>query len=111
MLKTLLALDQLPTADWHSETYPDGHRGGEGDAQVFEQTDRLMAELQREVEEHVAEEEGLMFPKLRAALDQRTLDELARELKKAKRTAPRAASARPRPAACSRHGGPCRQRL
>ncbi|MBO8195265.1 hemerythrin domain-containing protein [Streptomyces oryzae] len=86
--KTLLALDQLPTADRHSDTYPDGHRGGEGDEQVFERTDRLMDELQREVEEHVAEEEGLMFPKLRAALDQQTLDELADELKKAKIAAP-----------------------
>ncbi|MGP3975733.1 hemerythrin domain-containing protein [Streptomyces sp. 8N114] len=95
MKRTLLALDQLPAAGRHSETYPDGHRGGEGDEQIFEQTDRLMAELQREVEEHVAEEEGLMLPKLRAALDQQTLDELARELKKAKRTAP----SRPHPRA------------
>ncbi|MET9857747.1 hemerythrin domain-containing protein [Streptomyces smyrnaeus] len=86
--KTLLALDQLPTADRHSDTYPDGHRGGEGDEQVFEQTDRLMAELQREIEEHVAEEEGRLMPMLREAVDQHTLDELGRALEKAKRTAP-----------------------
>ncbi|MGI5347897.1 hemerythrin domain-containing protein [Streptomyces sp. CA-250714] len=86
--KTLFALDRLPTADRHSDTYPDGHLGGEGDQRVQERTDTLMAELQREIEEHVAEEEGLMFPKLRAALDQQTLDELGRSLEKAKQTAP-----------------------
>ncbi|MFI8850869.1 hemerythrin domain-containing protein [Streptomyces sp. NPDC053499] len=86
--QTLLALDKLPTADWHSETYPDGHRGGEGDEQVFEETDRLMDELRREIEVHVAEEEGGLMPKLREAVDQQTLDELGRELEKAKRAAP-----------------------
>jgi hemerythrin superfamily protein len=86
--KLLLTLDQLPTADGHGNTYPDGHRGGEGDERVLERMDQLMAELQRAVEEHIAEEEGLMFPKLRAALDQQTLDDLGRALDKAKHTAP-----------------------
>ncbi|MEU5832631.1 hemerythrin domain-containing protein [Streptomyces diacarni] len=93
--KTLLALDQLPSAGSGSSTYPDGFEGGEGDARVMERTTALMTELQQEIEEHVAEEEGRMLPKLRAALDQQALDELGRELEKAKQTAP----TRPHPGA------------
>jgi hemerythrin superfamily protein len=53
-----------------------------------ERTDRLMADLRREIEQHVAEEEGELMPRLRAALDQQTLDDLGRKLNEAKSTAP-----------------------
>ncbi|MFY9808389.1 MAG: hemerythrin domain-containing protein [Pseudonocardiaceae bacterium] len=66
--KTLLALDQLSAGD--------------------DQTDGLMAELQREIEHHVADEEGDLMPKMREAVDQQALDELGQALDKAKQTAP-----------------------
>jgi hemerythrin superfamily protein len=66
--KTLLALDELPTGD--------------------RQVDVLMGQLQREIEHHVQEEEGELMPKLRAAVDEQALRELAQELDKAKKTAP-----------------------
>lgn len=66
--KTLAALDKLPEGD--------------------DRTDRLMADLQREVEHHVQEEEGEMMPKLRAAVDEQALTELGEALDKAKQTAP-----------------------
>lgn len=66
--KTLAALDEL----------------SEGDPK----TDELLAELQTEIEGHVAEEEGEMMPRLRDAVDQQALDELGQELDKAKQTAP-----------------------
>ncbi len=66
--KTLAALDELGTGD--------------------QRTDGLMAELQREIEQHVQEEEGEMLPKLRDAVDQQALDELGETLDKAKATAP-----------------------
>ncbi len=66
--KTLAALDELSAGD--------------------EGMDRLMADLQREIEQHVQEEEGEMLPKLREAVDQQALDELGQALDKAKQTAP-----------------------
>ncbi|MBV9142719.1 MAG: hemerythrin domain-containing protein [Pseudonocardiales bacterium] len=66
--KTLLALDGLPAGD--------------------DQTDALMAELQQEIEHHVQEEESDLMPRLRAAVDQQTLDELGQALDEAKQTAP-----------------------
>jgi hemerythrin superfamily protein len=73
--KTLLALDGLSAGD--------------------DQADALIADLQREIEQHVQEEEGDLMPKLRAALDEQTLTELGEELDKGKQTAP----TRPHPAA------------
>ncbi|MCQ4041415.1 hemerythrin domain-containing protein [Streptantibioticus rubrisoli] len=67
--KTLLGLDKL---------------SAKGDGQA----DALMAELQREIEEHVREEERVLMPKLRAAVDQQTLAELGQALDNAKQTAP-----------------------
>lgn len=66
--KVLLALDGLAAGD--------------------DRTDSLMAELQREIEQHVQEEEGQLMPRLREAVDQQALDELGQELDRAKRTAP-----------------------
>ncbi|WP_165984777.1 hemerythrin domain-containing protein [Streptomyces sp. YIM 98790] len=66
--KTLLALDRLSSGD--------------------ERTDALMAQLERETEEHVREEEDEFMPRLRDAVGQQALDELGRTLKEAKRTAP-----------------------
>lgn len=66
--KILAALDELSAGD--------------------QKTDGLMAELQREIEHHVQEEEGEMLPKLRDAVDQQALDELGQALDKAKQTAP-----------------------
>ncbi len=66
--KTLLALDGLAAGD--------------------DRTDALMAELQREIEQHVQEEEGELMPRLRAAVDAQALHELGDELDKAKQTAP-----------------------
>jgi hemerythrin superfamily protein len=73
--KTLIALDGLSAGD--------------------EATDELIAELQREVEQHVQEEEGVLMPQLRKALDEQALAELGQELDKGKQTAP----TRPHPAA------------
>ncbi|WP_114452867.1 hemerythrin domain-containing protein [Halopolyspora algeriensis] len=53
-----------------------------------QRTDELLAELQTEIEQHVAEEEGEMLPRLRDAVDQQALDELGEALDTAKRTAP-----------------------
>jgi hemerythrin superfamily protein len=66
--KTLAALDQL----------------SEGD----ERTGELMAELQKEIEHHVAEEESQLMPQMREAVDQEALDELGQALDVAKQTAP-----------------------
>jgi hemerythrin superfamily protein len=66
--KTLAALDSLPVGD-----------GGER---------ALVGKLQREVEQHVAEEERQFFPALRGAVDQTALAELGEQLDKAKRLAP-----------------------
>jgi hemerythrin superfamily protein len=65
--QTLLALDKASDGD---------------------ETDRLMADLRREIEHHVAEEEGELLPRLRERLDRQALEELGRELDKAKATAP-----------------------
>lgn len=53
-----------------------------------ERTDELMAQLQREIAHHVAEEEQELMPQLRDAIDQQALDELGEALDKAKLTAP-----------------------
>ncbi|MEV6793250.1 hemerythrin domain-containing protein [Streptomyces sp. NPDC051320] len=66
--KTLLALDKLSAGD--------------------DQEDPLVADLQREIEEHVREEEGELLPQLRDAVDQQALDELGHELDRAKGKAP-----------------------
>lgn len=65
---------------------------GEGDTR---RTGELLAVLERDVEEHVQEEEGEMLPRLRAAVDEQALQELGQALDQAKRTAP----TRPHPAA------------
>jgi hemerythrin superfamily protein len=57
--------------------------------------DELMGDLQRDVEEHVQEEESEMLPRLRQHVDQRALDELGEALDEGKKTAP----TRPHPAA------------
>ncbi|WP_432138005.1 MULTISPECIES: hemerythrin domain-containing protein [unclassified Streptomyces] len=79
--KTLLALDRLSAGD--------------------DRTDALVAELRREVEEHVHEEETEFMPRLRAAVSQERLDRLGEELAKAKRGAP----TRPHPHAPDRPPG------
>ncbi|MFI2646032.1 hemerythrin domain-containing protein [Streptomyces sp. NPDC018610] len=66
--KLLLALDRLPAGD-----------DREGD---------LMAQLRREVEEHVREEEGELLPELREHVSRQDLDELGRLLDQGKRSAP-----------------------
>jgi hemerythrin-like domain-containing protein len=66
--KTLAALDRLPTG--------------------AEEERRLVAELQGEITEHVAEEEGQLMPALRAAVDADALDTLGRQLAKAMKVAP-----------------------
>lgn len=53
-----------------------------------DQTSELMADLQREVEHHVQEEEGVFMPKLRAAVDEQALTELGEALDTAKQAAP-----------------------
>ncbi|EHR51781.1 hemerythrin HHE cation binding domain-containing protein [Saccharomonospora marina XMU15] len=53
-----------------------------------ERTNELMAELEREIGEHVREEEGELLSKLRESLDQQALDELGEVLEQAKHTAP-----------------------
>jgi hemerythrin superfamily protein len=66
--KTLLALDKL----------------GQGAADER----RLVEELQREIEQHVAEEEGQFLPALRGAIDEEALQELGAQLDAAKKLAP-----------------------
>lgn len=73
--KTLAALDGLPEGDGREPV--------------------LVGELQREIEHHVAEEEGRFFPALRAAIDDQALAELGAQLDQAKKVAP----TRPHPAA------------
>lgn len=76
--KTLAALDRLP----------------EGSA---EEPD-LVGELQREVSEHVHEEESSFLPALRSGVSQQALDDLGRQLDRAKQLAP----TRPHPGAPDR---------
>ncbi|MFK4150072.1 hemerythrin domain-containing protein [Streptomyces sp. NPDC004065] len=73
--KLLLALDKLPAGD--------------------EREAGLMAQLRREVDEHVREEEGELMPQLRAHVSQQDLDELGRQLDRARQSAP----TRPHPGA------------
>ena len=60
--------------------------------------DKTMRTLMREVEHHVREEEGDMFPRLRKTADRETLEGLAEMMRAAKKTAP----TRPHPRAPSR---------
>lgn len=60
----------------------DGLRAGD------ERTDRLLRRLRREVQHHVHQQEDDFMPRLRAAAEQRALDELGTALDAAKRTAP-----------------------
>ncbi|MCV7400534.1 hemerythrin domain-containing protein [Mycobacterium fragae] len=53
-----------------------------------EETDRLMATLQKEIDEHVQDEEQGLWPKLRKAVDQEALDDLGQVLDEAKKVAP-----------------------
>jgi hemerythrin superfamily protein len=48
----------------------------------------LVDQLQQAIEEHVREEEGTLFPRLRAATDQQALAELGTALDEGKSTAP-----------------------
>jgi hemerythrin superfamily protein len=73
--KTLAALDRLPAGD--------------------QEEAGLVRELRGEITEHVAEEEGRLFPALRGAADARALTELGAQLDQGKKTAP----TRPHPAA------------
>lgn len=66
--RTLLALDRL----------------GEGD----QRTGELVAELRREVMEHIQEEEGTFMPRLRSAVSQEELDRLGELIGQAKQAAP-----------------------
>ncbi|MFE9093330.1 hemerythrin domain-containing protein [Streptomyces sp. NPDC007264] len=66
--ETLLALDKLSAGD--------------------ERTDDLMEHLRREIGEHVREEEDELLPRVRAAVDQKELDELGQLLAQAKQAAP-----------------------
>ena len=66
--KTLAALDKLKP-------------GAEEEA-------NLVGELEREIAEHVRDEEGRFLPALREALDQQALDELGSQLDRAKKIAP-----------------------
>lgn len=66
--RTLLALDRL----------------GEGDRRTGE----LVAELRREVTEHIQEEEGTFMPRLRSAVSQEQLDQLGELIGQAKQGAP-----------------------
>jgi hemerythrin-like domain-containing protein len=48
----------------------------------------LVAELRREIDEHIEDEEGRLLPALRGALDREALDELGHQLDRAKKLAP-----------------------
>jgi hemerythrin superfamily protein len=53
-----------------------------------ERMNGLIEQLQRGIEQHVTEEEGVLFPKLRDAVDQQALDELGQALDEGKKVAP-----------------------
>ncbi|MDQ0994373.1 hemerythrin domain-containing protein [Streptomyces sp. V3I7] len=57
--------------------------------------DRLVGSLIAEVREHIAEEEGFLFPKLREVCSPEALDELGDKVRRAKKVAP----TRPHPSA------------
>jgi hemerythrin superfamily protein len=57
--------------------------------------DDVFGRLMREVREHVADEEGRLFPRLAAACDERTRADLGAKVERAKKTAP----TRPHPSA------------
>lgn len=60
-----------------------------------EETEKLVATLQKEIDEHVQDEEEGLWPKLREAVDEDALVELGEVVDKAKQVAP----TRPHPAA------------
>lgn len=53
-----------------------------------QETEKLMSTLQQEIDEHVQDEEGRLWPKLRQAVDQEALDDLGQVLDEAKKIAP-----------------------
>lgn len=57
--------------------------------------DRLVGQLMTEIRKHLADEEGTLFPSLRAACPPEKLDELGDKVRQAKKTAP----TRPHPSA------------
>ncbi len=50
--------------------------------------DRRVGQLMKDIEHHVEEEEGEMFPKVQQALDEESLADIGRELEEAKKRAP-----------------------
>ncbi|GAA2624890.1 MULTISPECIES: hemerythrin domain-containing protein [Streptomyces] len=50
--------------------------------------DGLVDKLMTEIREHIAEEESILFPRLRGACSAEALDELGEKVRSAKRTAP-----------------------
>ncbi|MFJ4646688.1 hemerythrin domain-containing protein [Streptomyces bobili] len=60
------------------------------------QFDRLVGMLMTEIRDHVADEEGNLFPRLRSACPPDALDDLGDKVRMAKKTAP----TRPHPSAC-----------
>lgn len=90
-----LAKQVLPDGDQQIDDQLAGHMeikktlvGLDKSGDDKEQTDKLMSDLQKEIEEHVKGEEGVLFPKLRDALDQEALDQLGEALDKGKEIAP-----------------------
>ncbi|WP_199747650.1 hemerythrin domain-containing protein [Actinomadura sp. WAC 06369] len=71
----------------------DGRAGG--------RAEELIELLRRDVEEHLEDEEGVLMPRLREAVDETALRDLGRTLEKAKGTAP----TRPHPHAPDRPPG------
>lgn len=53
-----------------------------------QQTRTLLATLQKDLDHHIEDEEGTLWPKLRQAVDQEALDELGKVLDEAKKVAP-----------------------
>jgi hemerythrin-like domain-containing protein len=68
MKRILAALDRLPAGDRRERD--------------------LVAELKREVEQHVQEEEGRFFPTLRETLGREALEELGERIRQGKHSAP-----------------------
>lgn len=65
-----------------------GRLDGKVDKAHTKEVADMVARLQRDVMHHVEEEEGEVFPKLKKALSKTRLDEIGRELNKAKDSAP-----------------------
>ncbi|WP_186779742.1 hemerythrin domain-containing protein [Streptomyces salinarius] len=60
----------------------------EGCAADDAEFDRLIGKLMSEIREHVADEEGNLFPRLREACPADALDQLGEKVRQAKKTAP-----------------------